>query len=244
MPLKLDLSQFSLNQFRSYARFDNGQEEKLRSALDHHFAVERFVCALETAIKHRPGILIGGVPIGESTDGQIVFQITCMHKIDNGVACDDFFTALCHRESVEEFCAELEEQYQRSAGIYLSALDPKLTKKRTVRLHHRRGTKVVSPNGLPVKCVDRTSRWGNPFEIGKHGTREEVIQKYRDWFLTGTEPRKIGRYIVDPRRLRDHIHELKGFNLACCRPGLPCHADFLLEQANQPKPTLQGGKET
>ena len=244
MPLKLDLSQFSLNQFRSYARFDNGQEEKLRSALDHHFAVERFVCALETAIKQRPGILIGGVPIGESTDGQIVFQITCMHKIDNGVACDDFFTAVCHRESVEEFCAELEEQYQRSAGIYLSALDPKLTKKRAVRLHHRRGTKVVSPNGLPVKCVDRTSRWGNPFEIGKHGTREEVVQKYCDWFLTGTEPRKIGRYIVDPRRLRDHIHELKGFNLACCRPGLPCHADFLLEQANQPKPTLQGGKET
>ena len=90
MPLKLDLSQFSLNRFRSYARFDNGQEEKLRSALDHHFAVERFVCALETAIKQRPGILIGGVPIGESTDGQIVFQITCMHKIENGVACDDF----------------------------------------------------------------------------------------------------------------------------------------------------------
>jgi hypothetical protein len=140
MPLKLDLSQFSLNQFRSYARFDNGQEEKLRSALDHHFAVERFVCALETAIKQRPGILIGGVPIGESRDGQIVFQITCMHKIDNGVACDDFFTAVCHRESVEEFCAELEEQYQRSAGIYFSALDPKLTKKRAVRLHLAAGS--------------------------------------------------------------------------------------------------------
>src|SRR6516162_326351 len=74
MPLKLDLSQFSLNQFRSYARFDNGQEEKLRSALDHHFAVESFVCALETAIKHRPGILIGGVPIGESTDARSCFK--------------------------------------------------------------------------------------------------------------------------------------------------------------------------
>ena len=116
------------------------------------------MCALETAIKHRPGILIGGVPIGESTDGQIVFQVTCMHKIENGVVCDDFFTAVCHRESVEEFCAELEEQYQRLAGIYLSALDTKLTKKRAVRLHHRRGANVVSPNGRPVKCVDRTSR--------------------------------------------------------------------------------------
>ena len=244
MPLKLDLSQFSLNQFRSYARFDNGQEEKLRSALDHHFAVERLVCALETAIKHRPGILIGGVPIGESTDGRIVFQITCMHKIENGVACDDFFTAVCHRESVEEFCAELEEQYQRSAGIYLSALDPKLTKKRAVRLHHRRGTNVVSPNGLPVKCVDRTISLGQPVRDWQARYQRRSHSEISRLVFDGTEPRKIGRYIVDPRRLRDHIHELRGFNLACCRPGLPCHADFLLEQANQPKPTLRGGKET
>jgi uncharacterized protein DUF4326 len=49
---------------------------------------------------------------------------------------------------------------------------------------------------LVERCVDRTSRWGNPFEIGRDGTGEEVIQKYRDWFLTGTEPRKIGRYIA------------------------------------------------
>jgi hypothetical protein len=121
MPLKVDLSQFSLKQFRSYSRFDNGQEEKLRSSLDHHFAMECFVRTLETAIKHRPGILIGGVPIGESTDGQIVFQITCMHKIGNGVAWDDFFTAVCRRECVEQFCAELEEQYQRSAAIYFTS---------------------------------------------------------------------------------------------------------------------------
>jgi hypothetical protein len=34
--------------------------------------------------------------------------------------------------------------------------------------------------------------------------------------LASTESRKIGQYIVDPRRLRDHIHELRGFNLAYC----------------------------
>ena len=101
---------------------DNGQKEKLRSSLDDHFAMECFVRALETAIKHRPGILIGGVPIGESTDGQIVLQITWMHKIENGVACDDFFTAVCRRECVEQFCAELEEQYQRSAAIYFTSI--------------------------------------------------------------------------------------------------------------------------
>ena len=74
MPLKVDLSQFSLKKFRSYSRFDNGHEEKLRSSFDQHFAMESFVRALETAIKRQSGILIGGVPIAESTDGQIVFQ--------------------------------------------------------------------------------------------------------------------------------------------------------------------------
>ena len=235
MSLKIDLSRFTLRQFRSYARFDNGQEEKLRSYLDYDFAIEFFVRALETSIKIRPGVLIGGVPISESTDGRIVFQITCMQKFENSVAWDDFFTAACGRESVEQFRAELEEQYQRSAAIYLPALAPELLKPMPVRLHHHRTVKVVSPNGLPVKCVDRVSRWGNPFEIGKDGTREEIIQKYRAWFLTGTEPRKVGRYVVDPRSLRERIRELRGFNLACCPPELPCHADFLLAQANQPE---------
>ena len=122
MSLKIDLSQFSLKQFRSYARFDNGQEEKLRSYLDHDFAIEFFVRALETAIKIRPGVLIGGVPLGESTAGGIVFQITCMQRVENGVAWDDFFTAVCHREAVEQFCAELEEQYHRSAAIYFTSI--------------------------------------------------------------------------------------------------------------------------
>ena len=233
MPLKVDLSQFDLKPFRFYARFNNGQEQKLRASFDHQFAMNCFVGALEAASTRRPGMLIGGVPIGESTDGQILFQITCLQKNENGIACDDFFTAACRREYVERFCAELEEQYQRSAAIYLPASAPQLVEPRPVRLHHRRGVKVVSPNGLPVKCVDRTSRWGNPFEIGRDGTRDEVVQKYRDWFLTGTESRKVGRYIVDPQTLRDRIHELRGSNLACCQPGLPCHADFLLEQANR-----------
>jgi hypothetical protein len=123
----------------------------------------------------------------------------------------------------------------RSAAIYLPALDPELAKPMPVRLHHQRAVKVVSPNGLPVKCVDRVSRWGNPFEIGKDGTREEVIQKYRAWFFTGTESKKVGRYIVDPRSLRERIGELRGFNLACCPLELPRHADFLLAQANQPE---------
>ena len=29
--------------------------------------------------------------------------------------------------------------------------------------------------------IGRPSKWGNPFTIGIHGTREQVIQMYRDW---------------------------------------------------------------
>jgi hypothetical protein len=31
--------------------------------------------------------------------------------------------------------------------------------------------------------IDRTTKWGNPFIIGIDGTREEVIEKHRRWFL-------------------------------------------------------------
>ena len=31
--------------------------------------------------------------------------------------------------------------------------------------------------------IGRPSKWGNPFTIGKDGTREEVIQKYREYIL-------------------------------------------------------------
>jgi Domain of unknown function (DUF4326) len=31
--------------------------------------------------------------------------------------------------------------------------------------------------------VGRPSKWGNPFVIGRDGTRDEVIAKYRAWIL-------------------------------------------------------------
>lgn len=65
----------------------------------------------------------------------------------------------------------------------------------------------------------RPSKWGNPFIIGRDGTREEVIQKHREWFLTQDE-------------LMNSLHELKGKVLGCwCAPA-PCHCDFLAELAN------------
>lgn len=67
--------------------------------------------------------------------------------------------------------------------------------------------------------VGRPSRWGNPFRIGRDGSRTEVIRKYREWLLGNEE-------------LLAHLSELKGKDLYCfCLP-LPCHAEVLLELAN------------
>ena len=66
--------------------------------------------------------------------------------------------------------------------------------------------------------IGRPSKWGNPFEIGKDGTREEVIQKYREWILT--QP-----YLIKA------LPELKGEYLGCYCAPLACHGDVLVEFA-------------
>lgn len=64
--------------------------------------------------------------------------------------------------------------------------------------------------------IGRPSKWGNPFEIGRDGTRTEVTSKYREWIKT------------QPSLMSD-ISELKGKVLGCwCHP-LPCHGDVLEE---------------
>lgn len=68
--------------------------------------------------------------------------------------------------------------------------------------------------------IGRPSKWGNPFEIGKDGTREEVIHKYREWIQT------------QPSLLKS-VHELKGKTIACWCAPLPCHGDVLAELAEK-----------
>lgn len=68
--------------------------------------------------------------------------------------------------------------------------------------------------------VGRPTKWGNPFEIGKDGTREEVIAKHRAWLLG------------EDRLMRQAREELRGMNLVCWCAPRACHADLLLEIAN------------
>ena len=71
--------------------------------------------------------------------------------------------------------------------------------------------------------IGRPSKWGNPFEIGSDGTRDEVIAKYRAWILTQDE-------------LINSLHELKGKTLGCWCSPKPCHGDVLAELAERLKP--------
>ena len=69
--------------------------------------------------------------------------------------------------------------------------------------------------------IDRRTKWGNPFVVGKHGTREEVIAKFEAW-LRG-----------QPKLLEAARRELRGKDLVCwCHPR-PCHGDVLLRLANE-----------
>jgi hypothetical protein len=65
-------------------------------------------------------------------------------------------------------------------------------------------------------CIGRPSKWGNPFVIGRDGSRTEVIRKYRAWVITQPQ-------------LMAALPELKDKILGCyCRP-LACHGDVLVE---------------
>lgn len=70
--------------------------------------------------------------------------------------------------------------------------------------------------------IDRKTRWGNPFIIGRDGTREEVIAKYRDRLWNSIRAGEISM---------DDLAGLHGKDLAChCAPQ-PCHGDVLSKAA-------------
>jgi hypothetical protein len=68
--------------------------------------------------------------------------------------------------------------------------------------------------------VGRPSKWGNPFVVGRDGSRADVIAKYR-------------AYLLDRPALVDACRrELRGKVLGCWCAPRPCHADVLAAIAN------------
>ena len=78
-------------------------------------------------------------------------------------------------------------------------------------------------HGIPKGAVyiGRPSIWGNPFVIGKDGSRDDVITKYETWLLSNGH-------------LVDQLAALAGKDLVCwCAPAR-CHGDVLVRLANKP----------
>ena len=69
--------------------------------------------------------------------------------------------------------------------------------------------------------IGRPSKWGNPFTIGKDGTRDEVCDKYEEWFLN------------QPELVEECKKELRGKVLGCFCAPKRCHGDFLFKIANE-----------
>ncbi len=68
--------------------------------------------------------------------------------------------------------------------------------------------------------IGRPSKWGNPFVIGRDGTRAAVIAKYRAW-------------VVAQPALMSALDELRGRDLVCWCAPLACHGDVLIDLANR-----------
>ena len=85
----------------------------------------------------------------------------------------------------------------------------------------KRRTTVVNRRDEPYDVyIGRPTRWGNPFQIGRDGTRAEVIAKYEVWLHTQDH-------------LMSSLLELKGKALGCwCKPEA-CHGDVLARLADE-----------
>lgn len=78
---------------------------------------------------------------------------------------------------------------------------------------HNKHANTAPPNAI---YIGRGSPWGNPFWIGKDGTRESVIRRFQ----------------IDILPMLD-LTPLRGKHLVCFCAPLACHGDVLLREANK-----------
>lgn len=82
-------------------------------------------------------------------------------------------------------------------------------------------TEVVNKRGAKYDVyIGRGSPWGNPFIIGEHGSREEVIALYKQTLWEAMKDDPVGSYTS--------LLSLDGKRLGCfCKPQA-CHGDVIV----------------
>lgn len=88
---------------------------------------------------------------------------------------------------------------------------------------------VNKHHGKSGEYIGRGSPLGNPFVIGKDGTREQVIAKYKVWLQEQID--KDNPVVLDElNRLGNKAIDEKGLTLQCfCYPK-PCHGGVIKEK--------------
>jgi hypothetical protein len=66
----------------------------------------------------------------------------------------------------------------------------------------------------------RPGIYQNPYIIGVHGTQEEVVELFREYFRQRIHNDMI--YLTA-------VCELKGKRIGCCHDNPPCHGDIYVE---------------
>jgi len=89
-----------------------------------------------------------------------------------------------------------------------------------VNINVNRPTVTAAREAGRYVYIGKTSKWGNPFQVGWDGSLEEVIEKYRAWIQTQPE-------------LLAQLPLLRGKVLGCYCAPRPCHGDILIELATK-----------
>ena len=96
-------------------------------------------------------------------------------------------------------------------------------------------TKVVNVKHSEYDVfIGRPSLLGNPFIIGRDGTREEVVSKHYWWMIDWIEHKKeirVGKYTN--REVVCGLWELVGKRIGCFCAPLLCHGDNYVNILNE-----------
>lgn len=82
--------------------------------------------------------------------------------------------------------------------------------------------------GAIGEYIGRPSPLGNPFAIGRDGTRDEVIAKYREWLYPLLDESKPSQALTEMNRLTD-LYEKQDITLVCWCAPQACHGDVLAQ---------------
>jgi hypothetical protein len=87
---------------------------------------------------------------------------------------------------------------------------------------------------MNIIYIGRPGPWGNPFVVGRDGTRQDVVNLFEAYLVAKNYRPAVmslrqSELVTKFQWMRDHIQELDGKELFCpgCRGTSPCHGDIL-----------------